>query len=105
MRAATWAAQQGNAREYAHTAYAMAFAEGIDLTERDAVIEAARRAGLDGLSLAASLDDPALKADLRAANDDAITTGVYGVPTFDTAGLLWWGGHQLDAAATYHRAA
>ncbi len=102
MRAATWAAQQGAGRQYARAAYSMAFAEGIDLTDPAALTEAAERAGLDGASLPEALADPAIKAALRAANDAAITEGVYGVPTFDAGGLLWWGDHQLEAAAFYH---
>jgi 2-hydroxychromene-2-carboxylate isomerase len=58
---------------------------------------------MDGSELASVLDDVELKSALRAANDAAIATGVYGVPTFDAAGLLWWGDHQLEAAALYHR--
>jgi 2-hydroxychromene-2-carboxylate isomerase len=103
MRAAVWAAEKGETRRFAHAAYEMAFAEGIDLTPRVAVIEAAHRAGMDGSELASVLDDVELKSALRAANDAAIATGVYGVPTFDAAGLLWWGDHQLEAAALYHR--
>ena len=41
--------------------------------------------------------DPAsaeVKAELRAATDDAITRGVFGVPTFELDGRLFWG---LDA--------
>ena len=41
--------------------------------------------------------DPAsaeVKAELRAATDEAITRGVFGVPTFELDGRLFWG---LDA--------
>jgi 2-hydroxychromene-2-carboxylate isomerase len=98
MRAATWAHQRGRGREFARAAYAMAFQEGIDLTGREAVLEAAERIGLDGVKLNASLDDPLLKAALRRETGDAITAGVYGVPTFDSGGLLWWGDDRLEAA-------
>ena len=37
---------------------------------------------------------PAVKAELRAATDDAITRGVFGVPAFELDGRLFWG---LDA--------
>jgi 2-hydroxychromene-2-carboxylate isomerase len=102
MRAATWASERGAARRFARAAFALAFAEGVDLTDRAAVLEAANRAGLKSSELAHQLDDRSVKQSLRTATDDAISTGVYGVPTFDAAGLLWWGDHQLDAAATYH---
>ena len=59
---------------------------------------AAGRAGLDGSELMPALDSPALKQALRTANDEAIASGVYGVPTVEAAGGLWWGDDQLDAA-------
>jgi 2-hydroxychromene-2-carboxylate isomerase len=105
MRAATWADQQGAVREFAQAAYAAAFAHGTDLTSRSSVLEVASRAGLDAAVLDARLDDLALKQALRDRTSEAIAAGVYGVPTFDAAGLLWWGDHQLDAAATYHELA
>lgn len=98
MRAATWAEQRGQGPEFAHVAFAMAFQEGADLTERIAVLEAARRAHLDVTALEAALDGPSLKFALRQRTDEAIAAGVYGVPTFESGGLLWWGDHLLDAA-------
>ncbi len=99
MRAATWAQAQGHARAFARAAFAMAFVEAVDLTARASVLQAADRAGLDAGKLDAALDGPELKRVLRDANDAAITRGVYGVPTFEVAGLVWWGEHLLSAAA------
>lgn len=102
MRAATWAASQGRVREFACSAFSLAFAHGTDLTERGAVLDAAERAGLDPRKLDWVLDDPELKNALRQNTDRAIEQKVYGVPTFDAGGLLWWGDHQLAAAAVAH---
>ena len=104
MRAATWAADQGYVREYARSAFSLAFAHGTDLTERGAVLDAAERVGLDHHELDRALDDPELKNALRQNTDRAIEQKVYGVPTFDAGGLLWWGDHQLPAAAVAHAA-
>ena len=98
MRAALWAHQRARGREFAQTAFAMAFREGIDLTQRAAVAQAAERAGLDPEDLARALDTPRLKSDLRKRTEKAIASGVYGVPTFDAGGFLWWGDHLLPAA-------
>jgi 2-hydroxychromene-2-carboxylate isomerase len=65
MRAAVWAHLRGMGREFAHTAFAMAFREGVDLTTRAAVLDCALRSGLDSQELAAALDDGALKSALR----------------------------------------
>lgn len=105
MRAATWARDRGEPRAFAQAAFRMAFCEGIDLSARSAVLRAAEHAGLEPAELDAALDDAQLKRALREANDAAIAQGVYGVPTFDAGGLLWWGDHLLPAAAAAARAA
>jgi 2-hydroxychromene-2-carboxylate isomerase len=99
MRAAIWAEGQGSTRAFAQAGFAAAFQEGVDLSARSAVLDVAERSGLDASELDSALDDPALKQALHDANDRAIAEGVYGVPTFDAGGLLWWGDHQLPAAA------
>jgi 2-hydroxychromene-2-carboxylate isomerase len=99
MRAAIWADRQGSGRAFAQAAFAAAFQQGIDLTPRSAVLEVAERLRLDAADLDSALGDGGLKQALRDANDRAIAEGVYGVPTFDAGGLLWWGDQQLPAAA------
>jgi 2-hydroxychromene-2-carboxylate isomerase len=98
MRAAVWANQRERGRAFAEIAFAMAFREGIDLTQPTAVALAAERAALDPEELARALVDPQLKSDLRKLTENAIASGVYGVPTFDAGGFLWWGDHLLPAA-------
>jgi len=43
----------------------------------------------------ARIADPAVKDALRANTDAAIARGVYGVPTFDVGGELFWGDDAL----------
>ncbi len=89
----------------ARAAFALAFQHGVDLSTRASVLAAAEQSGLDPAELDGALDDPQLKQALRTATDAAAAEGIYGVPTFDAGGLLWWGDHQLPAAAEYHRSA
>jgi 2-hydroxychromene-2-carboxylate isomerase len=98
MRAVVWAHQRSRDRELAESAFAMAFQEGVDLTDPVAVVRAAERAELDAKELARALDDPQLKSELKRMTDGAIANGVYGVPTFDAGGFLWWGDDLLPAA-------
>jgi 2-hydroxychromene-2-carboxylate isomerase/quercetin dioxygenase-like cupin family protein len=96
MRAAVWAARTGAAEAFARAAFEAAFARGEDLTQRAVVDQAASAAGLG----VPAVDDPAIKQALRDATDAAITSGVYGVPTVDVGGRLWWGDDRLKAAAS-----
>ena len=103
MRAAIWAAHQGAGQEFARAAFQLAFEQGVDLTPSSAVLAAADRAGLASAKLARALEEKELKRELRVVTGAAIAKRVYGVPTFDAGGLLWWGEHQLAAAAHYQR--
>jgi 2-hydroxychromene-2-carboxylate isomerase len=50
---------------------------------------------------AAAIADPAVKAALVANTERAITRGVYGVPTFDFNGELFWGADALGLMRDY----
>jgi 2-hydroxychromene-2-carboxylate isomerase len=49
----------------------------------------------------ARLDDPAVKQALRDGTEQAIARGVFGVPTLDIDGQLFWGSDSVDFAAAY----
>jgi 2-hydroxychromene-2-carboxylate isomerase len=60
------------------------------------VARRAAEAGLDGAALVARAAAPEVKAALREATEAAIAAGVFGVPTFDVGGELFWGYDALD---------
>jgi 2-hydroxychromene-2-carboxylate isomerase len=102
-RALTYAESLGKLREYALSAMRLAFREGRDPGERDNVIEAGARIGIDAGELARALDSQAVKDALRASTERTIARGVFGVPTFAVGEQLFWGDDRLeDAAAAQH---
>jgi predicted DsbA family dithiol-disulfide isomerase len=52
--------------------------------------------GLDPARLEARASDPAVKTTLKERTDAAIAAGVFGVPTFELDGELFWGHDRLD---------
>lgn len=90
---------------FALCAMRLAFREGRDLAERDVVLEAARRAGLDASEADRALDDSAVKQALREMTDDALAAGVFGVPTVLVEDEVFWGDDRLEDAARAHAAA
>ncbi len=101
-RAMLAAAQHGLLEQFALVAMRMAFREGADLAERDVVLEAASRVGLDRDELDLAMQAPALKQALRELNEEALAAGVFGVPTVLVGEQLFWGDDRLeDAAAAY----
>ena len=102
MRAATWAARQGAAKAFALAASRRAFVHGRDLSLREEVLASLADAGLD--PVAAAVDDPAIKLELRRATEAAHARGVFGVPTVAIGDQLFWGDDRLEEAAAALRA-
>ena len=81
-----------------------AFAEGLlkavwvrelHVSEPEVVASIAGEAGLDGATIVAAAATPEAKARLRAQTDAAIAAGVFGVPSMEIDGELFWGYDDL----------
>jgi 2-hydroxychromene-2-carboxylate isomerase len=103
-RGMLFAEQQARLKPFALEVMRMAFREGIDIAQPEAVLEAGRRVGLDPGAMAEGVGEPALKQRLRKLNDEALAAGVFGVPTVLVAGKLFWGDDRLENAADAYRA-
>lgn len=91
-------------KAFALAAMRMAFLEGADLEQLDAVIEAGRRSGIDEHELREALQDQQVKDELRAITGEAIAAGAFGVPTVLVGDELFWGDDRLQDAANAYRA-
>jgi len=67
------------------------WARGLHVSEPAVVTQVALEAGLDGADLVARAALPETKARLRAQTDDAIARGVFGVPSMEIGGEVFWG--------------
>lgn len=105
MRVVTWAFEVGRGHELAMQAFRDAFQRGRELSIEAHVLAAAEAAGLDRRQAQDAMRDPAIKAALREATEAAHAKGVFGVPTVDVAGELFWGDDRLEDAAAYARSA
>lgn len=91
-------------RSFGLAAMRLTFLEGVDIGERDAVLEAGRRAGIDDRVLDEALQDQQIKDATRALTDEAVAAGVFGVPTVLVGAQLFWGDDRLLDAASADRA-
>jgi 2-hydroxychromene-2-carboxylate isomerase len=91
---------QNALRPFALGAMRLAFLEGADLAEPDAVLEAGRRCGIDADELRDALTDPSIKEALRDTTDQALALSVFGVPTIVVGKELFWGDDRLEQAAS-----
>jgi 2-hydroxychromene-2-carboxylate isomerase len=92
----------GGLKPFALAAMRLAFLEGADLADPDAIREVGRRTGLEAHELRGALADPVVKDALRSTAEEALAMGVVGVPTIAVGQELFWGDDRLeDAAAAY----
>jgi len=72
---------------------------GADLMDEATLTGLADEKGLDGAGLLAAAQTPAVKQALADATAQAVTDGVFGVPTFrlDGDSELFWGADRIDA--------
>ena len=103
MRVVTWAFAIGRGREVAMRAFRDAFQRGRDLSVEAHVLSAAASVGLDRGDAKDAVRDPAIKRMLRDATESAHAQGVFGVPTVEVAGELFWGDDRLEDAAEHAR--
>jgi 2-hydroxychromene-2-carboxylate isomerase len=103
MRVVTWAFVAGRGHEAAMRAFRDAFHRGRDLSIEAHVLAAAASVGLDRGDAKDAMRDPAIKRMLRDATESAHALGVFGVPTVEVAGELFWGDDRLEDAAEHAR--
>jgi 2-hydroxychromene-2-carboxylate isomerase len=99
MRAATWARGLGDRDGFAAAAYRLAFVEGRDLAELDAIVDAAAAAGLPADELPGAIARREVKDELRGVTDEAWAAGVAGVPSVRVGSEVFYGDDRLEAAA------
>jgi 2-hydroxychromene-2-carboxylate isomerase len=75
--------------------------DGRDLSIAQHLEECSAALGLDAAKAAALMDDAATKAKLRANTDAAVEAGLFGVPTLQIGGELFWGADALPMARAY----
>jgi 2-hydroxychromene-2-carboxylate isomerase len=101
MRAVTWAFSLGCGHELATALFRAGFERGDELSIEAHVLSAAAEVGLERRAAADATRDPEVKRALREATEAAHALGVFGVPTLDVAGELFWGDDRLEAAAAH----
>jgi len=83
--------------------YAATWLEGTGVETKEAVQTIATRAGLDGEALVRAAGEPEAKERLRARTSEAVTRGVFGVPTLVADGEIFWGTDGLEFADAFLR--
>jgi 2-hydroxychromene-2-carboxylate isomerase len=98
-RAMVVADQEGQLARLALAAMRACFREGRDITQPEVLTAVADSVGLEGGHLAQRAQTQAIKDALRNINDEAMASGVRGVPSVCVEGQVFWGDDRLAEAA------
>lgn len=100
LRAALAAAEQDALKPFSRAAFDRHFVAGLPLKQDADIAVVAAVAGLDPDPLLARTNDNEIKRQLQLVTERAIANGIYGVPSVELSGQMFWGDDQLEAAAT-----
>lgn len=103
-RAMAFAQREGLLVQFALAAMRAAFLQGADLSELGVVQRIAQHVGLDPGELEMAIIDPSIKDSVRGVHDQAMSLGVFGVPTVIVGPDRFWGDDRLLDAAMAARA-
>lgn len=97
-RAYYWVQDQNVAlaKNFALALYHAYFAEDRDISSPEVTANVAAKLGIDKATLAAALNDTALKERVKNEVDAAIERGVFGSPYIVVDGEPFWGADRLD---------
>ena len=96
LRGAVAALQDGGFPAYHHAVMEAYWARNRDIGDRDVLAAVTRETGLDAERLVARTEDAAVKDQLKANTDEAISRGVFGAPTFFVGDAMYWGNDRLQ---------
>jgi 2-hydroxychromene-2-carboxylate isomerase len=74
-----------------------AWQEGIDISAPEGLHTVLTHSGFDADAITALSSSPEVKQRLRGVTQEAVDAGVFGVPTFQLNGELFWGADRIDA--------
>jgi 2-hydroxychromene-2-carboxylate isomerase len=96
MRTAVAAQRAGVFEPFHRAVYPAFWADGENLGEPEVVGRVVEKAGLDAHALLEAAGSSDVKAELRAATEEAVARGAFGAPTFFVEGEMFFGNDRLD---------
>jgi 2-hydroxychromene-2-carboxylate isomerase len=103
LRVASLLMEPAPKRKLIDALYAATWTEGTGVETPEAVSAIATSVGLDGEALVHAAQKPAAKERLRAATNEALEHGVFGVPTVLESNEIFWGTDGLEHLEVFLR--
>ena len=95
MRAAISAEEQGRLGEYFTALETLIWEEGVKMDDPEIFASSLTEQGFDGAALLTSTQDTNVKERLKGYTQDAVSRGIFGVPTFFVGNEMFFGKDQL----------
>lgn len=89
----------GGRIEHARAIFDVIYGQGLQPDEPEGIDAMARALKID--DPAGAMSDPQVKEALRTNTEQAVSQGVFGVPTFVVDGQVFWGGDATDMLLSY----
>jgi 2-hydroxychromene-2-carboxylate isomerase len=101
-RVALVALEEGWGEDFCRAVYAAEFGAGRDIATAEAIADILGGVGREAGAVLQRAQSDAIKARLRAQNEEALRLGIFGAPSFVTAdGELFWGNDRLESALAW----
>lgn len=81
---------------YVDAVYRAIWVDGKNMNDPATVAGVLQQAGFAPEQILALASDPAVKDELKAVTQEAVSRGVFGAPTFFVRGQMFWGQDRLD---------
>jgi 2-hydroxychromene-2-carboxylate isomerase len=86
---------------YVRAVYRANFADDRDISDPAVISDCLACSGEDATALLKDSVTPDSKAELRAQTEEAVRLGIFGAPSFQVDGELFWGNDRLEDALTW----
>ncbi|MEM7424546.1 MAG: 2-hydroxychromene-2-carboxylate isomerase [Pseudomonadota bacterium] len=96
MRGAMWAREQGELEKYDQVMFEAIWAHEKDMNTPEVVAEVLTEGGFDASEVFDAVQQPQIKQQLIAATEEAVSHGLFGVPSMIVDGALHFGQDRLD---------
>jgi len=93
--------QDGWGEDFSRAVYRAEFGDGLDISEPTVVSAIVGNLGHDADPVLARAQSAAIKSALRASTEEAERRGIFGAPSFVSAGELFWGNDRLEQALSW----
>jgi len=103
LRVASLPMSADEQRRLVNALFSATWVDGTGVDTKERVVAVAMRAGFDGPALVAAAEQPDAKERLRRATEDAVSKGVFGVPTVLADGEIFWGTDGLELVEPFLR--